>query len=169
MFTDVLLQDVFRYSNFLNIEEIKSLVQISSNFRKYWILLLYQNAVWKCDDNSFQLNDKIKNLKWNNLQPVDLDVLPRGLTNLRFGVYFNQPIFVLPRELTNLSFGYYFNQPIGSDVLPRGLTNLRFGSKFNQPIGSDVLPRGLTNLSFGYDFNQPIGSDVLPKMCKVNR
>jgi hypothetical protein len=98
--------------------------------------------------------------------------LPKSLTHLTFGFYFNQKVDKLPETLTQLCFDTYFNQPI--DNLPKSLTHLTFvlHSCFNQPI--DNLPKNLTHLTFGINFNQPV--DNLPENlthlklhCKNNK
>src|SRR4051812_20674525 len=92
----------------------------------------------------------------SNQRVVNLNNLPCGLTNLKFGGEFNQPVNNLPSGLTHLTFGLKFNQPVNN--LPAGLTHLRFHEQFNQPV--DNLPASLTHLSFSVYFNQPV--DHLP-------
>jgi hypothetical protein len=92
------------------------------------------------------------------------NIFPSSLTDLTFGIEFNQPIKmgVLPMNLENLSFGRDFNKLIDANVLPENLKSLTFGKCFNQLIEKGVLPINLTNLVFGNDFNQPIGINNLP-------
>ncbi len=83
---------------------------------------------------------------------VNTDNLPREITHLTFGDFFNQPVDNLPKSITHLTFGIMFNQSVYN--LPDSITKLTFGHKFNQPV--DNLPKSITQLTFGYYFNQPV-------------
>jgi hypothetical protein len=81
-----------------------------------------------------------------------LDSLPKTVTHLTFGYFFNHVIKNYPPNLTHLTFGYKFNQPI--DNMPKSVTHLTFGHDFNQPI--DNLLESVTHLTLGHDFNTVI-------------
>ena len=74
------------------------------------------------------------------------------------------PINNIPKYLTHLTFGYYFNQSV--DNLPRNLTHLTFGDCFNQSV--DNLPSTLTHLAFGYAFDKKVDLPFNIKYLKLN-
>lgn len=78
-----------------------------------------------------------------------INVLPRNIKCLRFGVYFNQTI-ILPKTIIELVFGWSFNKSVN---LPNSIKHLVFCENFNQKIH---LPKSLTNVKFGWFFNQPV-------------
>jgi hypothetical protein len=101
----------------------------------------------------------------NNLEFAENNrILPHSLTNLQFGMHFDQLLKkgVLPNSLKKLWFGHGFNQIIGPKVLPPSLTELRFGDNFNQIIDLGVLPSSLKRICFGEDFCQSIENTILP-------
>lgn len=97
--------------------------------------------------------------------------LPRNLTKLIFGTdsVFNHPLEVgmLPKTLTHLKFGTSYNCPLNEGVLPETLIHLTFGSSYNQPLGPDVLPQSITELRFGYAFNQPLVNSLPKKLTQL--
>ena len=85
-----------------------------------------------------------------------VNLLPNGITHIKFGYSFNQPVENLPNNLIWLEFGKSFNQPV--DMLPHTITYLVLGDDFNNPV--DNLPNFLEYISLGKNFNQSI--DCLP-------
>ena len=82
---------------------------------------------------------------------LEEQVLPSNLTQLEFGMKFNQPLpKVLPMQLRKLVLGDSFNQSL--PVLPASLLVLSVGRKFNQPL--TTLPDSLTQLFLGDDFEK---------------
>eukprot|EP00435_Cladocopium_sp_Y103_P028425 s2491_g7.t1 len=55
--------------------------------------------------------------------------------------------------VTNFRFGRYFNQSLERVTLPSSLQSLSFGYSFNQNLERVTLPSSLQSLSFGYWFN----------------
>jgi hypothetical protein len=52
--------------------------------------------------------------------------------NSKYYYYCEDKNLILPKNITDLTFGWYFNQPI--DNLPDTLTDLTFGCCFNQHV-----------------------------------
>ena len=94
-------------------------------------------------------------------QRVSRANLPNSITHLTFGDYFNRSILNLPNSITHLTFGHTFNHPIFTDTLPKFITYLKFGDIFNQPINTDNLPNSITHLTLGYNFSHLV--DNLPQ------
>ncbi len=92
-------------------------------------------------------------------------VFPSGLTELRFGPYFNEVfrVGILPQRLKKLDLGTYYNEPLSLNVLPQSLTYLHFGFSFNKQICVGELPLHLLHLEFGCCFNQVLNCNVLPE------
>ncbi len=92
-------------------------------------------------------------------QCIKSHTLPKYLTHLTFGYYFNNIIECLPETLIYLTFGNNFSQNI-CRILPHGLLYLYLGTKFNHCV--DHLPLSLKFLRFGMysEFNRRI--DHLP-------
>jgi hypothetical protein len=88
------------------------------------------------------------------------DILPEGLIELTFGMYYDNPINRLPLGLKKIVFGVLFNQCLNS-CIPNGCEHLEFGDGFNQPIMLGDIPPTIKYLSFGRYFNQSIAG-VLP-------
>jgi hypothetical protein len=97
-----------------------------------------------------------------------INALPKSLTHLSFGFYFNKkisdiPKMVLPINLTNvtLSFGPWFDTPLSN--LSDKITCINFGKNFKQNIDKDNLPKNLTQLFFNKvaQFNNSL--DNLPE------
>ena len=87
------------------------------------------------------------------------EFLPKHVTHLTFGYYFNQPInSCIPESVTNLTFGGHFNQPING-CIPDSVTHLTFDCNFDQPING-CIPESVTHLTFGDCFNQPINNCI---------
>ncbi len=63
--------------------------------------------------------------------------------------FFRKSIDNLPKNLSQLIFGYWFNQPVKN--LPKNLTYLSFGFCFNQSLNK--LPKNLKYLKLDYNFN----------------
>ena len=82
--------------------------------------------------------------------------IPEGITEIEFGLYFNQSVNKLPSNLTCLKLGGSFDKEI--DCLPQSLTKLDVEDTFNRKI--DDLPSGLKTLILGECFTQSI--DKLP-------
>jgi hypothetical protein len=125
----------------------------------------YKYSGYICDDALPKNLTRLELGRYFNQKIRSKHMLPENLKQLIFGDNFNQPICagVLPVKLTYLKFGYNFDQPIGKDMLPDSLTEIIFGDTFNRDIGEGVLPRNLKKLTFGRIFNRSIGKDVLPK------
>lgn len=95
---------------------------------------------------------------WYFNQPLGTSI-PIGVRDLTFGWCFNQPLeSSIPRDVRYLTFGYNFNQPLG-ESLPDTITHLRFGAQFNQPLGTSI-PRDVRYLTFGEHFDQPLGTSI---------
>jgi len=105
--------------------------------------------------------------------PIDIDVLPKNLKELRFGDSWNryQDLTTLPSSLTKIVFGKKNYKPLNESLIfPKNLKCLIFGDRYNQPLsdafGNRVLPDGLTSITFGENFRQELMNDrnerVLP-------
>jgi hypothetical protein len=113
---------------------------IFNHFINYSEFIKFNNELKRCIC-------KLKNV-------IEIDKLPKRLTHLQFGIYFNQKVDKLPKSLTHLRFGACFNQKV--DNLPPSLTHLQFGVCFNQTV--DNLPKSLSHLKFGIHFNQKVNN-----------
>jgi len=86
-------------------------------------------------------------------QPIEK--LPPNLICLMLGkqqIY--KSIQNLPRTITFLSFGDYFDEPVSVANLPPNLTHLMFGQQFSRPVNN--LPPKITHLYLDFHFNKPI-------------
>ncbi len=127
--------------------------------------LIYEN------NNPLLLNNTLTELRFGydfdqSLINVNGDyLLPDSLKKLHLGERFNYPLNdnYLPKSLTELSFGQYYNKSMFNDyILPLSLESLIFGNSFNQPMinfsGLSTLPikGSLKYISFGTDFNNKL-------------
>lgn len=128
----------------------------------------YSNKPLEFDDKC-----NVQKLKLNFSYNESINNLPKNLTNLEFGFFFNKPFTPLnmnslthltfrwnfnhfienyPPNLIYLEFGEYFNQKIPN--LPPKLTYLRFGSHYNHSLEKIYNLQNLRTLIFGQDFNK---------------
>lgn len=91
--------------------------------------------------------------------PIDIDVLPENLKELRFGDSWKryEELTTLPSSLTKLTFGKKNYKPMNDFIFPENLKYLAFGERYNQPLydalDNSFLPDSLISLTFGTKFN----------------
>ena len=73
-----------------------------------------------------------------------LDKLPKHITHLQFGDYYDDP-HPIPNHITHLEFGCDYNQ---DTPLPNSITHLTFGDCYNQ---TTPLPNSVKHLTFETD------------------
>lgn len=102
----------------------------------------------------------------NLINPLQKDVLPAGLIELKISYDYPLTIGVLPEGLKYLKLKDYDNQ-LNDGVLPSSLLCLKM-NKFNCMIHINVLPLGLLELHMK-KFTASFDIDVLPKTLRVLR
>ena len=114
-----------------------------------YVRLTMQIIVSNDDRNKFYYN-LLTNISIEQL----LDVYPKYLTHLTFGIYFDRDIRgEIPSSITHLTFGRFFNKDI-KDRIPNNVTHLAFGYHFNHSIKN--LPTSITHLTLGYYFESEL-------------
>lgn len=156
---------------------IKDNVNISKILRLYDVLNGHLHNL-----NYFSNLKELQFHSWfnNSLE----NVLPKTLTHLTFGDYFDKQLNdtisdstlthltfgssfdkslkgVLPNTLKQLTLGACFNQTL-ENVLPITLTHLTLGYKFNHFL--EGMPDTLTHLTLGLCFNRPLSNDIFPNL-----
>ena len=166
----------------LNVLDFKSQIRFiftskkNKHLLKYWIITerIYVNKKvlkWSHYDNLINIViDKLlenypKNLQFLSFdrifnKPINGDSIPKTVTYIHFGWYFNQTVDNLPTSIIHLIFGRDFNQPPNN--IPTSVKYLIFGHDFNQSV--DKLPSSIKNIEFGHHFNQTV--DKLPSFIK---
>ncbi|EGC40432.1 hypothetical protein DICPUDRAFT_73981 [Dictyostelium purpureum] len=110
-------------------------------------------------------DSSITRLKFSKgLEQIDLFGIPKSLTHLSMGYFFNKKLTkgLLPQTLKTLYLSNCFNKPLTDGDIPDSVTNLYFGENFNQYLIPGHLPPKLSTLHFGLCFNKEIKKDVLP-------
>ncbi|GAM19827.1 hypothetical protein SAMD00019534_030020, partial [Acytostelium subglobosum LB1] len=104
------------------------------------------------------------------LRPMHIDDIPSSVHTLSISPMIwleeNMEHLPIPRSVTDLYLGVYFNLPIGSffgiNLKNSSITILNLGSLFNQVIEPGVLPSTLKHLDCGHSFNQKLLPNSLP-------
>ena len=130
------------FNNKVNYEKIKK-----SRFKYNFTSVVFD------EEEDDMINFKyLKKLTYNGCIFRNKNCIPRSVTHLIFGPYFNQDIKDLIHEgVTHLILGDMFNSGIYG-CLPNSLIHLKFGASFNQDV-YECLPSSLIYLEFGNNFN----------------
>ncbi|GAM28396.1 hypothetical protein SAMD00019534_115720 [Acytostelium subglobosum LB1] len=97
---------------------------------------------------------------------IEPGMLPPNLKTLITKDEFTLQVGALPKTLTSLTLGMYFNQEIMCDVLPTGLLSLDLGGYYNHQLKPNILPNTLTSLTLSIFHNQPIINGSLPQSLR---
>jgi len=158
-------------NNNLDNDEIITELDCDKNYNKNLIEKNKQNIVKLVNVANLGILSIFPNLREIQFncyfnKPLEVGVIPSGVTHLNFGHYFNQPLKagVIPSSVTHLTFGNKFNQPLKAGVIPPNVTHLSLGSCFDQPLKSGVIPSNVTHFTFRHTFNQPLKSGVISRM-----
>lgn len=113
-----------------------------------------------CIEHINKLPSNLKKIVFGPFYNETINKWPH-LKEIRFGIYYNQPLLNLPTTLKKLTLGYHFNQNI--DHLPDNIVELELGSQYNVDIKK--LPQNLKIFRLGYSYNLPLQiQNILPHL-----
>ncbi|KAM9970588.1 hypothetical protein ACTFIR_002449 [Dictyostelium discoideum] len=136
-------------------------------------------------DQLFQPNNSLESIKFGNNFNQKLifnnsnnnienqSILFTHFKTLKFGIYFNKPLFNIPNSIINLEFGREFNQDFsfssnngggdGGDGEQSNLKCLKFVGRFNKILKVGQLPLSLKILYLSDQFNMKLFKGMLPE------